>query len=319
MVLRRIFGRRALARRRPGYRSRFGGLWIDADDGEERIERRVRCGELGAADAARLRSFRDQGFVVLEGAVPHERIDALNADLDRAWERGDPRLRLEHEGAYYDFRPERREERMKLLDVFAYYPSALELMFADPIVEFLRLLFEDDVLAFQSLSFDFGSEQPMHQDTAYVVISSPMELAASWIALEDIEPGSGELVYYADSHRIAESTFAGKYKSWRRARDGDEAHEKYLEGLHEKSRELGLELVRFLPKKGDALIWAADLVHGGGEVTRRDLTRRSLVTHYCPVRRDPYYFLSRRRMRRKVAFGDGCWYASRYYELDPRG
>ena len=53
--------------------------------------------------------------------------------------------------------------------------------------------------------------------------------------------------------------------------------------MQRQSEAAGCELVRFLPKKGDALIWHADLVHGGSPRTDRDLTRWSLVSHFCPL------------------------------------
>ena len=56
----------------------------------------------------------------------------------------------------------------------------------------------------------------MHQDTAYVVVQkSPLSLAASWIAMEDIQEESGELQYYEGSHRIPDFTFNDTSKSWR--------------------------------------------------------------------------------------------------------
>ena len=42
----------------------------------------------------------------------------------------------------------------------------------------------------------------------------------------------------------------------------------------------GLEEQRFLAKRGDLFIWHALLLHGGSEICRPGLTRRSLVTHF---------------------------------------
>ena len=51
---------------------------------------------------------------------------------------------------------------------------------------------------------------------------------------------------------------------------------------------MGLERRAFRPRKGDVLLWSADLAHGGSPV-KRNVTRRSIVTHYCPVDRNPIY------------------------------
>jgi hypothetical protein len=41
-----------------------------------------------------------------------------------------------------------------------------------------------------------------------------------------------------------------------------------------------LPKTHFYPKKGDAFIWHANLVHGGGQITNQALTRKSLVSHF---------------------------------------
>ena len=77
---------------------------------------------------------------------------------------------------------------------------------------------------------------------------------------------------------------------------------------------MGLEERTFLPKKGDVLIWSADLAHGGSPATDPSLTRKSLVGHYCPDRVDPFYFKLRPDRRTKVG-SDGGRYCSYHYPL----
>ena len=67
--------------------------------------------------------------------------------------------------------------------------------------------------------------------------------------------------------------------------------------------------MRFRPKKGDVLLWHADLVHGGAPRERAELTRQSLVTHYCPVNVDPE-FLERAPDREKHQHAPGCFYCA---------
>ena len=202
----------------------------------------------------------------------------------------------------------------RVVDIHAVRPLALELLFAPAITRFLNIIFERPPHLFQSLTFECGSEQDIHQDTAYVVVHPPMEFVASWIALESVQPGSGELQYYEGSHRISEYLFSDEHKSWNPERDGMEQHGEWLGLLHQKSQELGLPLRRFLPEQGDVLIWSADLAHGGSEVQDRSLTRRSLVGHYCPAGTTPNYF-TYRADRTTVMETDGGQYSSEYYEV----
>jgi ectoine hydroxylase-related dioxygenase (phytanoyl-CoA dioxygenase family) len=197
------------------YASRFGGLWTDRSDAEEEIHRRAASGEVGESLVAPLASFVVDGYAVLEQAVPLEVVDRFREDISNAFEHGDERLLIQRKaGESEPLTAGQPLERARVVDSYAFYESARQTLFAKPIVEFLRTIFEADPLLFQSLSFHKGSEQGMHQDTAYVVVSSPVALSAAWVALEDVQPGSGELMYYRGSHRLPEYLFSGEYKHW---------------------------------------------------------------------------------------------------------
>jgi hypothetical protein len=315
MVIKRIIGKLLLARRRPGFRSRFGGLWIDSIDAERELAAKVARGAITATGAEQLRFWREHGYLTLPGAVPGATIDRINADMERIWRDGDSRLMLDWTGAVVPLAPGLREAKTKVLDLYAFSPAVLESMFAPAISDFLHLIFDGSILAFQSLSFEYGTEQEMHQDTAYVVVSAPLEMAASWIALQDVEPGTGELTYYDGSHRLDEFLFSGRYRNFNRKRDGEAAHRRYLDSLHEQAAARRLALKTFCPRKGDALIWSADLVHGGTRITRPGHTRRSLATHYCPGHRQPYYFTYAKGHRTRKCFAEECFYSSSHYRL----
>lgn len=282
----------------PVYRSRFGGLWIDRVDGDAVLERRIAAGEIGPELAERLRTFLRDGSVVIEGAVPADVVDRVVEDAERAWHGAFPEIRVEAQidgVAFIAPTPELKAARWstKLLDLYRFSEATREALFAPAIVEFLRAVFECAPLAFQSLSFRWGTQQPVHQDSAFVVLDRPLEMVASWIALEDVKPGTGELEYYAGSHRMPDHPLPGGKKhitvdAAELAR-GMVNVKSYPDELSARADALGLERRRFLPRKGDALLWAADLIHGGSKRDSDALTRQSLVTHYCPEPRWPDY------------------------------
>lgn len=107
-------------------------------------------------------------------------------------------------------------------------------------------------------------------------------LSAAWIAFEDIHSDSGPLVYYPGSHRlpylfskdvgISEKEFkTDGYKPY---------HERYEPRIRALVEEHGIEPHHFHARKGDVLIWHANLIHGGS--VRNDLqkSRRALVCHF---------------------------------------
>ena len=198
----------------------------------------------------------------------------------------------------------------KLLDFHAFSKTAREAIAAPIVVEFLTAIFQAKPKAFQTLTFWKGSEQAIHKDTAYVQITGhPMHIAASWLALEDIYAGTGELEYYLGSHRDPDFLFAGEHK-WLEAAPHE--HDKFLSSLHADAQNYGHAKSSFLAKEGDVLIWHADLAHGGARITRPGTSRQSLVTHFTPEHDNPPYM--GHAHRRPVAEG-GCLFISQTRQI----
>jgi hypothetical protein len=297
-------------------RSRFGGLWIGQRD-RAAVERQI--AEISdPALRERVIEFDRDGYTILRGAVSAAAIDRYLAEYEIAIAIDD-RIRIS-----LPFKPENETvepEKVivpgaKILDTAMLLRTGDSLSFAPVMVPFLQAMFGEPALGFQSLHFDAGSTQAIHQDTAYVVVDQePMKLVASWIALEDVEPGSGELIYFTGGHRMTEYSYdQGKSKHFNLERDGHAPHHAHLEYLKDEAARRGLEQSSFLAKKGDVLFWHADLPHGGGAITRPNATRRSLVTHYCPASQVPFYFrfLSPDRQR-KARAPSGNFFSSMIY------
>ena len=304
----------------PQYYSQFGGLWVDRLDAGDVLAAKVAHDAKAAALKDKLAFFIKNGYVILEQAVAHDAIDAYQRDLQGATRGGSPLQASVPVAGPQDksvvplAEADINKPLTKVLDTYVHLKSAHRLIYSRPIVDFLKLVFEENILAFQGLHFERGSTQAVHQDTAYVVLEQPMALCASWIALEDVKPGSGELIYYPGSHRLPDWLYSGTHKHFNHERDKHEEHLAHLKALNDRSLESGLKLESFLPKKGDALIWAADLAHGGSEITDTSLTRRSLVTHYTGASQVPYYFRFLPKDRQTIVQVEAdCSYCTMYY------
>jgi phytanoyl-CoA hydroxylase len=136
------------------------------------------------------------------------------------------------------------------------------------------LLGEPAVLC-NSLNLEKGSSQPKHIDSLYMTPRTPHSLIAVWIALEDVHPDAGPLVYYPGSHRIPLYTFNDGTHHATREESAD-----WYDYIDVQIRLRGLKERAFLARKGDVFIWHSDLVHGGRPIADRHLTRSSLVCHY---------------------------------------
>jgi len=133
---------------------------------------------------------------------------------------------------------------------------------------------------FQSINFERGSQQPSHSDSIHMTTQPRGLLSAAWVALEDIQPGSGELHYYPGSHRLPYYMNAAYGNEGGRWLIGPKPYRAYEEMLAGKIKEAGLKKETFLACAGDVLLWHANLIHGGEPVTNAELTRKSMVFHY---------------------------------------
>ena len=92
-------------------------------------------GRITEADADRLRHWVADGYLILERGVLPDDCDRLRADLEAAFRDGDERL-LMHSPQNEDYRPLSAgtdTERVRVVDVYAFYQSARVALFSEPI------------------------------------------------------------------------------------------------------------------------------------------------------------------------------------------
>jgi hypothetical protein len=272
--------------------SAFGHLWIDRSDFVDELGRRHRRAELDEEQCSQLFRFVRDGFLIIPNAVSPRAVAALNDEIDRIWARPPDGLMMETfepDDVMKYARPELRlrDGRTKLLDVYACSDVVRRATAAVPVVKFLSAVFGGQPKAFQQAAFWKGSQQPMHKDSAYVkVASNPLAMAAAWLALEDVLPGTGELEYFVGSHRAPDFLFGGVSK-WMHDYTGD--HDRFLQSIIRDAETFGHRRGSFLARAGDVLIYHADLANAAARVTRPNATRRSLLTHFTSADDQPGY------------------------------
>ena len=143
----------------------------------------------------------------------------------------------------------------------------------------LDLAYGRPAFAFQTLNFRVGTQQHTHSDAIHFHSAPERFMCGVWTALEDIAPGSGPLAYRPGSHKLPVLTMraAGVNHSPPTAEDYGRT---YVPALAARLDASGLPETTAVLKKGEALVWAANLAHGGSPITDPASTRRSLVTHY---------------------------------------
>ncbi|HJT16963.1 MAG TPA: phytanoyl-CoA dioxygenase family protein [Thermoanaerobaculia bacterium] len=268
-----------------------GSIWLDEESAADAIASRAAAGEITATEAANLRKFADDGYVIL--SIDFSAADAAEFDrqIDRLWREKPPNISFAYDSPPLRFstadEATQRKPRYRIHDLHSRFDLALQLYLQPLLHRYSTLILGEPAVATQSLYFEFGSQQVLHRDS--IVVPTPRfgHLIAAWIALEDIDPQSGALAYVPGSHKLPFYEFApGEYMFDGRRMGAAEA-QAAMKYHDEECARRGLAPELFIAKRGEVLLWHSALLHGGGPVGDDRLTRKSFVVHYSTMRNHP--------------------------------
>lgn len=147
------------------------------------------------------------------------------------------------------------------------------------LLDLLSKIYGRRAFPFQTLNFPVGTQQHPHSDCVHFSSLPERFMCGVWVAFEDISASAGPLVYYPGSHKwpVLTNGLIGR-RGW--ASSAPSAQTPFEDVWNAMAEASGIAQETFLPRKGQALIWAANLLHGGKHRDDRNLTRWSQVTHY---------------------------------------
>lgn len=185
---------------------------------------------------------------------------------------------------------------LRLQDAWRFNKEVYRIACNRHIIDLLSRLYGRQAWPFQTLNFPVGTQQHFHTDSIHFSSNPERFMCGVWIAMEDIDESNGPLMYFPGSHRwpIYTNEHIGKCIAELRGTPTQAIYEEMWRSLVEAH---GIEPQYFHAKKGQALIWAANLMHGGTRQLDPSRTRWSQVTHYffedcayyTPMMSDPFY------------------------------
>lgn len=143
------------------------------------------------------------------------------------------------------------------------------------ILALLSALYGRQAFPFQTLNFPVGTRQPVHSDHIHFCSIPERFMCGVWVAMEDVHADAGPLFYYPGSH-----VWPSYGNAHIGATPGADAVMKFIRLQQEMPARLGVERETFIARKGQALIWASNLLHGGSAQNDPTRSRWSQVTHY---------------------------------------
>lgn len=199
--------------------------------------------------------FPDDDFAAVAARIKHDLAPRYTLD---EWRRGGASQRLQ--------------------DAWQFNADVRRIATNEKVRRLLSALYGREAFPFQSLSFPVGTEQHAHSDSVHFSSMPERFMCGVWVALEDVGLDQGPLLYYPGSHTWP--IYTNEHIGNVHAAHGHTTQYDY-EPLWERLVAVHkMEPVRFTPKAGQALIWAANLLHGGDHHANKAKTRWSQVTHY---------------------------------------
>jgi ectoine hydroxylase-related dioxygenase (phytanoyl-CoA dioxygenase family) len=238
--------------------------WLDIADSRRVAPLKPAFAGFPESIQRKILSWSDEGYMILEKLFREEDCDKINEEIDVLLRKGKLRFNKSNKLMFAG----RKSGFIKSLTRHALLRSVLE------------FILDKEVVPFQTINFLKGSEQRAHSDSVHMTTYPLGYLIAAWVALEDMTAENGPLFYYPGSHKLpyllnedfnrGETAFTLGEKNY-------DDYEDLVETLLQRSP---FEKKAFHAKKGDVLIWHANLVHGGSPILNPALTRKSMVIHY---------------------------------------
>jgi hypothetical protein len=250
--------------------------WVDSPFFERELEE----ARLDPARAELARSYATDGYVLLDSGLSAADMDAIIRDLDGRYRPGPGRV-------YADER--------RIQDAWLFSAAVRRAAVLPGVLDTLSFLYRRRPIPFQTLNFRVGSEQRTHSDTIHFNCFPQRFMCGVWIALEDIDADNGPLRYFPGSHKLPIWDLHDLGVIASRQRDTYENYVRYEDFIEKLLATRGDAFVEVRLKRGQALIWSANLLHGGSPIRDPKRSRHSQVTHfyfenslyYTPLLSDP--------------------------------
>jgi hypothetical protein len=216
-----------------------------------------------------IRDFNEKGYTVIDLELTDEYIDNLLQGVFSELEK------LPTQDTRYHY-----SESPRIFEGWKTNPYILELARHPKILSTLELLYGQKAIPFQTINFLHGSNQPLHQDSIHFYTQPERWMVGTWTALQDITEECGPLNIVPGSHKWPHYNFQNlnlPKPEFGKQFDNYHEYENFLLYLVEAMQG---ERKKWMGKKGQCLIWASNLLHGGAPILDQSSTRYAQATHF---------------------------------------
>lgn len=202
-----------------------------------------------------------------------------DADLNSRIERVKARLSPHFGIDFADKESDKTHGERRIQDAWKSDEDVRAIAANEHVLALLGKIYGRPAFPFQTLNFPVGTQQAAHSDSVHFSSLPERFMCGVWLAMEDVHEDAGPLFYIPGSHRwpIMTNALIGRRGQGEQLQSAQDPYGPAWDALRSA---YGIKEATFLPRKGEALIWCANLLHGGMPQTDPRRTRWSQVTHY---------------------------------------
>lgn len=241
--------------------------------------------------------FKNDGYIIIDLNNSECDFNQIVADMKKINSGEDRKLNP----SIYHY-----NEHPRLIEGWRKSTQIKNLALHSKILSILEEIYDNKPIPFSTINFTKGTEQPLHSDYFHFGSMPELMLAGSWTALEDIDPDAGPLSIVPGSHNgpiILPEDLGIKHPPTSTA-EVKKNYTIYEQWVREYISSSGLKIITPQLKKGETLIWAANMLHGAFEIKDKKLSRFSQVTHYhfenCDFFYNPNFSSRKNYVRREI-------------------
>lgn len=220
--------------------------------------------------------YHEKGYLIIDLDLSDKIINSIIFDMYEAVKDEKTKFHAEH-FTYTDSK--------RIFEHWRKSRSIAELTVHPKILNTLEFLYSKKPFPFSTINFIKGSNQPLHSDVIHFHSIPSLWMAGVWVALEDVGEFNGTLKIVPGSHRWNLYEYHNlNLKHPDEIENGEaENYRVYENFLIDLIQTKNAKSINVNLKKGQALIWAANMLHGGCNVTGVtdfNKTRLTQANHY---------------------------------------
>jgi ectoine hydroxylase-related dioxygenase (phytanoyl-CoA dioxygenase family) len=216
--------------------------------------------------------YHEKGYLIIDLALDEVFIEEINYDVGS----------ILSGGSFTDQKIYEYTERSRLFELWKKSSAVRKLATNQTMMNTLKMLYARESFPFGTINFTNPTSQPLHSDTIHFNSYPAKWMVGTWIALEDCDYSNGTLRMVPGSHRWEEYDYHNMKIPHPDTRDNGEqlSYKEYDAFIEKLVIAKGAKTISPDVKKGQAILWASNLLHGGTPVTDASVSRKAQAVHY---------------------------------------